>query len=109
VADAQTLSVQAQEADPASALHLTRRLATLRAATPALQTGSRTPIDAGPDVVAWRRGEEIVAAINFADAPAPLPLTGELLVSSDPSRAPGEAVGELAAAEGVLLRIVPAS
>jgi alpha-glucosidase len=107
VAGWQTLNVAAQAADPASALQLTRRLAALRAATPALQTGARTPLDAGRDVVAWRRGEDVVAAINFGDAPAALPLTGELLVSSDPGRAPGATVGDLAAAEGVLLRIVP--
>src|SRR4051812_44762264 len=105
VEDADTLNVAAQEADPASALHLTRRLAELRAATPALQTGAHTALDAGPDVLAWRRGDDIVAAANFADAPVPLPLTGELLLSSDPARAGGP-VAALGPAEAVLLRIV---
>jgi alpha-glucosidase len=110
LAEAERLNAATQAADPDSTLSLTRRLAALRAATPALQTGTRTPLDAAPDVLAWRRGEEILAAVNFAQMPTRLdfPERFELLLSSDPGRAAGD-VHELAPAEAVLLRIVPAS
>lgn len=110
--DAATLNVERQAADPDSTLSLTRRLAALRAASPALQTGTRTPVDAGPpDVLAWLResdGERILAAVNFGDAPAALEgVEGELLLSSDAARAPEGAVTELAPGEAVLLRMAP--
>jgi alpha-glucosidase len=108
VQDAEALNVSTQAADPRSALSLTRRLAALRAARPALQGGTQHTIDAAPGVLAWERvhdDEHVLAAVNFGSAPAPV-RRGELLVSTDPDRAPGE-VGELAAGEGVLLRILP--
>src|SRR3954452_2292759 len=107
---AETLNVAVQDAAPASTLNLTRRLAALRADTPSLQTGPRIPLDAGPDVLAWRRDPEIVAAVNFAAAPRRLPAGdgAELLLSSDPARSAG-ARTDPRPAEAVLLRIVPAS
>jgi alpha-glucosidase len=108
--DAEALNAQAQAADPRSTLALTRRLAALRAGSPALQTGAQEPFDRAPaEVLAWLReagGERILAAVNFGTGPARLdaPAPAELLVSSDPGRGPGP-VSELAAAEAVLLRI----
>ena len=109
--DAETLNVERQAADPASTLSLTRRLAELRAASPALQTGTRTPVDTGPpDVLAWVRAtenEHILAAVNFGDEPHAIEAPGELLLSSDPDRALGGTVAELAPAEAVLLKVTP--
>ncbi len=107
IAEADELNAESQAADPRSALNLTRRLAALRAATPALQLGAQSTLDAGDDVLAWRR-EEWTAALNFADAPRPLGLDGRATVriSSDPGRAEEEvALGDLVlgSGEGVLL------
>ena len=55
-------------------------------------------------MLAWRRGDEFVAAVNFGTVPAPLGLPGTLVLSTDPDRADGP-VQELAPAEGVLLRL----
>ena len=91
MADADALSVEAQAADPRSMLSLVRRLGALRRASPALQTGGQRFLDAGPDVLAWERedgGERLVAAVNFAAAPAALGLPpGALVLSTDPDRA----------------------
>jgi alpha-glucosidase len=109
IAEADTLNVETQAADPRSTLSFARRVAALRAATPALQLGAQRTLDAGPDVLAWERGDgELIAAVNFARAPRPLALAGDaaLVLSSDPDRAEGEvALGDLVLApgEGVLL------
>jgi len=50
-------------------------------------------------VLAFTRGEAIVAAVNFRGEPAPLPVTGERLISSAPHTA-----GGLRPYEAVLLR-----
>jgi alpha-glucosidase len=102
---ADRLSVRAQEHDDTSTLTFTRRLAALRAATPALQIGTDTPVDAGPDVLAWRRdhdGDTILAAVNFGTTPTAFAWPGgaELLLASGP----GEP-GILQPAEAVLLRV----
>ena len=75
VDDAETLCVAAQEDDPASTLHLTRRIASVRRGTPALSGGAQLTVDAGPDVLAWVRdsaglgdgaGERYLALVSFA-------------------------------------------
>ena len=109
-AEAEALKAAAQAADPRSTLSLIRRLGALRRGTPALQLGAQRLLDAGADVLAWERerdGERLVAAVNFAAAPAALGLApGELVVSSDPDRA-GLEDGTLAAGEAVLFRPAP--
>jgi alpha-glucosidase len=105
VADAETLNVERQAADPDSMLAFVRALAALRAREPALQTGAQRTLDLGPDVLAWERtagGRRLVAAVNFGDAPAPVAL-GPLLLSTDPRRRTGEPVDALAGAEGVIV------
>jgi alpha-glucosidase len=105
VAEAERLNVERQASDPASMLAFVRRLAALRARTPALQTGAQRMLEAGRDVLAWERtdgDERLLAAVNFAEAPRPLPFAGELLLSTDPGRA---SAGELAGSEGVLIRV----
>jgi alpha-glucosidase len=117
VADAERLCVAAQENDPGSTLTLVRRLAALRAGSPALQTGAQRTLETGGDVLAWVReagDERLLAAVNFATSPAPLEVSGAgaggavLAVSSDPDRAGAEVRLDdvtLAPCEGVLLRL----
>jgi alpha-glucosidase len=119
VAEAEDLCVERQAADPRSTLSLYRRLAALRAATGALQSGDQRTLDAGPDVLAWRRedeGDRLFAAMNFAPAPVPLVpaedfgTEASLLISSDPDRPEGEtalAGFSLGPSEAVLLRLPP--
>ncbi|MBN2388460.1 MAG: alpha-glucosidase [Anaerolineales bacterium] len=64
-----TRNVAAQEADPESLLHFTRRLIALRRATPALHGGSFVPLHGPAGVLAYlRRSEEqtILVALNFS-------------------------------------------
>jgi alpha-glucosidase len=116
-ADAERLNVERQAADPRSTLSLVRRLADLRARTPALQSGAQQTLEAGDDVLAFVReaGEDrLLAAVNFATRPVALrlatalPRQASLLVSSDPDREEGavDPAGlVLAPAESVLLRV----
>ncbi len=102
VEDADALCAARQREDPASALELTRRLARLRAATPALVTGDQLAVDLGPEVVAFERtdgADRWLVAVNFAADPVPLP-AGEVAVASGPGRP-----GVLAGREAVLLRL----
>ena len=110
VAEAESLCVERQAADPRSTLSLYRRLASLRADMPALQTGAQRTLDAGQDVLAWVReesGERVLAAVNFGSSPAPLPLDAPatLLLSSDPDRREGDAGLELRPREAVLVSL----
>jgi alpha-glucosidase len=106
VGDAERLNAETQAADEDSALNLVRRLAALRARTPALQVGDQRTVEAGPDVLAWLReheGERLLAAVNFAAEPRRLegiPQDTEPLVSTAPAF-DGET---LAAGEAVILR-----
>ncbi len=105
VAGADALSVAAQEADPRSTLQLARRIAALRAHSPTLQTGTQTPVDHGPGVLAWlREGEErLLAAVNFTAETLPLDAAGTLVLSSDPDRE--QAGASLGPSEALLLRL----
>jgi alpha-glucosidase len=114
VAEAEQLCVERQAADPRSTLAFVRRLAELRATLPVLQGGTQVTLDAGPDVLAWRRDDgdvRVVAAVNFATTAAPLAidLTGAtVLASTDPDRAVGPVGGAavvLGTSEGLLLRL----
>jgi alpha-glucosidase len=102
VEDADALCAARQRRDDGSALELTRRLARLRAATPALVTGDQLAVDLGPDVLAFQRtdgAERWLVAVNFAPDPVPLP-AGEAAIASGPGRP-----GVLAGREAVLLRL----
>ena len=104
VADAAELSAAAQAADPRSTLAFVRRLAALRRDEPVLQDGGQRFLDAGRDVLAWVRGDALVAAINFGVVPAPIDLDGLLVLSTDPDRQDGP-VDVLAPGEGVIVRL----
>jgi alpha-glucosidase len=117
VADAESLCVERQAADPRSTLTLVRRLAAVRARTPALQSGAQRTVEAGSDVFAWLRegdGERLLAVMNFATDPVPfrpldeLPRRATLVLSTDPDRADGEVDPNgfvLGPSEAVLLRL----
>ena len=68
------LDVAAQEQDPGSSLQLYRDLLRLRDGLPQ----EHELLDAGPEVVALRRGDVLVA-LNLGDVPAPAPAAAELL------------------------------
>ncbi len=104
MADAAELSVAAQAADPRSTLAFVRALAALRRDEPVLQDGGQRFLDAGRDVLAWVRGDALVAAINFGVVPAPVGLDGLLVLSTDPDRQDG-LVDVLAPGEGVIVRL----
>jgi alpha-glucosidase len=109
VAEAETLCVERQAADPRSTLSLARRLAALRAAEPALQMGDQQPLELGHTVLAWTRGDTFLAAVNFAAEPVAvaLPDGAAPVLSTDPDRAPDEPPHTLRPSEGVLLRLRP--
>ena len=88
-----------QAHDPGSALNLTRALARLRRETLDLQDGAQRPLDAPPGVLAFARGDSIVAVVNFRGEPAPMPAHGERLISTAP-----HAGRRLSPYEAVLLR-----
>ena len=115
VDDAASRSVEAQQADPASMLHLHRRLLALRRASPALHRGAWTPIApaAGQPagLVAFDRtnGEERVRVLLNLTATAvevPLPGAWTVAVGTDVARdgAILERAVVLAGDEGLVLR-----
>jgi alpha-glucosidase len=111
-AAADALCVERQVADPASMLTFVRRLAALRAVTPALQDSAQRTVDAGAGVLAWIRGEAILGAMNFAAEPRPLglrePLAASALLISSGARADPAAdltTLTLAPSEALLVRL----
>jgi alpha-glucosidase len=69
VSEAEVLSVEAQEDEPASTLRLARRLLHLRQRHTALQTGSQRSVDAAADAFAYIREDAAgrwLVAINFS-------------------------------------------
>jgi alpha-glucosidase len=77
IVDADVRSVEAQRDDPGSLLSLYRALIALRSSL----TGGLEPVDAADGVVAYTRGDHLVA-LNFGDAPRSAPEHGEVLLSS---------------------------
>jgi alpha-glucosidase len=95
-------------ADPASIVHLYRALLHARRSSPALQLGSIEVVQSPDDTLVYERSDGDDArtvAINFRPEPVAVDLTDLTVdVSSDPTRAPGNAFsGTLAAFEAVVL------
>jgi alpha-glucosidase len=131
VDDAERLAAAVQDGDPRSTLSLFRRLAWLRRATPALRNGDQTMLATGPEMLAWVReaaGERWLVTIDMSlrdhatgaslreqttgarlrEQATTVGEGGELVISTDPDRAPGRVVlAELALGvdEGVLIRL----
>jgi len=107
--DAADLSVERQNADPASTLQLYRRLIAVRRSCPALRTGSWEELDSPPEVLAYRRrhgDDERVVCINFAARPmdfAP-PGSWRVEIASEPGGRGGAYVGRLGAEQAVILQ-----
>jgi alpha-glucosidase len=104
-------NVADQRSDPASHLHLCRDLIALRREIPELHTGGYASLPSPDGVWAWRRGEDVVVAVNLSDEAATL-LTGPGRIAICTNRArDGERVKwdfDLAPWEGAVLRVAPA-
>ncbi|GAB3999453.1 hypothetical protein GCM10029992_28260 [Glycomyces albus] len=88
-------AVETQLADPDSTLSLYRRAIGLRRA---LRGADFAWIPTDPQVLAFRRGEDLTCVVNFGDAPAALPDHTEVLIASTPledGRLPGDAAAWL--------------
>ncbi len=84
IGDASARSVEGQQADPASMLHLTRSLIAMR--TSAAFAAPYQPVSREAGLWVWRRGD-LTVAVNLSDEPRPLGLPGlVVVVSSDPVR-----------------------
>jgi alpha-glucosidase len=77
-----TLAAAAQEHDPASTLALYRSALELRRTHLVDEVGFEL-LDAGADVLAFRRGDGFVCVTNMGGEPVGLP-DGEVLLSSGP-------------------------
>jgi alpha-glucosidase len=85
-------NVADQRADEGSVLHLVRDLIALRRAIPALATGAYESVASDGGLWAWRRGEDVLVAVNLADDPASLDGgSGTIRISTDRAR-DGEAI-----------------
>ena len=103
--EAEHAGVTARRQDRDSMLSLYRRLIALRKRHPALIRGGYRSESAPDDVFAYRRTDpdgNVLIALNFAADERRLPFGGELLLSSDPQRAPSSAL-RLGPHEGVVL------
>lgn len=77
------LTVEAQERDPDSTLTLYRRSLRIRRDDPDLRGRAFTWVDAGPDVLAFRRGG-FLSLTNFGDAPVQLGDEWKVMLASEP-------------------------
>jgi alpha-glucosidase len=75
-------SVEAQERDPGSMLSLYRTMLAIRRTEPALLGDSLDWLDAGDDVIAFRRGEDLLCLVNLGATAVPLPTHNSVLLSS---------------------------
>ncbi|WP_051159145.1 glycoside hydrolase family 13 protein [Agromyces subbeticus] len=78
------LTVQAQEADPASMLWLYRQALRLRKREAALGDGALTWLETEPGVLAFHRGERFVSVTNLGDRSVALPEHESILLASAP-------------------------
>jgi alpha-glucosidase len=107
--DAAARSVEAQRGDPASVLHLYRRLLRARRASPALADGTQELLPTPDGVLAWRRraqGDARTIAVNFRAEPARIEVGGDLAVeiASDGAGEGTRFDGQLGADQAVMLR-----
>jgi alpha-glucosidase len=78
------LTVEAQTSDPGSMLELYRQLLHRRRAEPSLSSAQFSWLRSPDDVLAFRRGDDVVAIVNFSPAPVDLPAHDQILLSSAP-------------------------
>ena len=92
--------------DPASILHLYRRLLAARRASPALQVGDWTVREAPDGVLAYERvagADRRLVLVNFTSEPVTVPAAGRVAVASDGGGEGAGFRGELAADAAVVL------
>ena len=92
--------------DPASILHLYRRLLAVRRASPALQVGDWAAREAPDGVLAYERtagGDRRLVLVNFTSEPVAVPAAGRVAVASDGGGEGAGFGGELAADAAVVL------
>ncbi len=107
-----SVNVEDQRRDPASDLSLTRDLIGIRDALPDLRNGEYASLDAPDGVLAYRRGERTVVALNLGAETATLPgVTGIVRVATRRSRDDERVDGSLTLEPGdgaiVLLDVLP--
>ncbi|MGR0318505.1 glycoside hydrolase family 13 protein [Agromyces sp. ZXT2-3] len=78
------LSVQAQEADAGSMLRLYRDALRIRRREEGFGDGPMDWLDLGPEVLAFRRGDDLVSVTNLGRAAVELPEHERILLASDP-------------------------
>ncbi|WP_217430301.1 alpha-amylase family glycosyl hydrolase [Sphingomonas bacterium] len=106
-ADWSARNVAAQEEDVGSMLTLVRRLLALRRENEALATGAIALVEAEGDVLAYRRGDDLLVALNLGATPQRLALPAgryRTLLSTQGEGADWAAELALAPDEGVILR-----
>ncbi len=109
--DAGIRSAEVQRDDPASVLHLYRRLLAARHGSPALQLGDVELLPAADGTLVWRRehaGDERIVVVSFSDDVAEITLDGDWLVEAasdgDGSEAGAEAPATVEPDTALLLR-----
>ncbi|GAA4716704.1 glycoside hydrolase family 13 protein [Nocardioides conyzicola] len=78
------LTAAAEAADPGSMLALYRAALRIRRDDPDLGYGGLTWIDLGPDVIAFRRGDDFASVTNFSGGPVDLPTPAQTWLASVP-------------------------
>ena len=80
-------NVAGQRNDPASVLNLCRDLIALRRSSPDLRRGAYASLSAPEGVWAWRRGRDVVVALNLSDEEARIDgVRGAVQVATDRAR-----------------------
>lgn len=106
--DQRAVNVATQDGDPDSMLTLYRSLLALRRAEPDLATGSYTQVLAEDEVLAYRRGERLLVALNLGERQRSVPVpAGVVRVGTHADRT-GQRVGgpvPLRAAEGIVVEL----
>ncbi|MFZ4718707.1 MAG: glycoside hydrolase family 13 protein [Ilumatobacteraceae bacterium] len=75
-------TAESQEHDPSSMLALYRTVLHTRRAEPALRDGAFEWLDLGGDVLAFRRGDDLLCVVNFGTGPVELPEHRDVVVAS---------------------------
>jgi alpha-glucosidase len=79
----QNRTVEAEERDPDSMLHLYRQALRIRRSEPGLGNGPMVWLPSDPDVLSFSRGEHFVSTTNLSSAAILLPAGAEILIASD--------------------------
>ena len=98
--DWQTFTVESQDANPDSTLNLYRAALHLRQTIPAEPMQF---IETLPGLVAFTRGRDFASVTNCTESPLPLPVTGQLMLSSSLNQ--GHELGQVAPLSTVWIAI----